>query len=189
MVMHSTADIEKQTWQWLNEVVIGLNLCPFSSKPVRENRVRLTVSDATSEDALLAVLETEMQLLDEQPAQTIETTLLVVPNCLQDFYDYNTFLSWTDQLIKRNGWRGVYQIASFHPQYCFAGANEDDPENLTNRSPWPILHIIREASLEKALDFFDDVELVPEINRRTVRELSVDQRARLFPWLFTAPNH
>lgn len=170
--------------RWLNEVVIGLNLCPFAGKPAQENRVRLVVSAATDDEHLLQDLQREMELLDTKPASEIETTLLTIPNHLQDFFDYNQFLYWTDALIKRNGWKGIYQLATFHPDYCFADAEPDDAENLTNRAPYPVLHIIREASLEKALQYYDDVESVPENNKNTVENLTPTQIKQLFPYLF-----
>ena len=170
--------------RWLNEVVIGLNLCPFSGKPTRENRVRFFVSHATDDELLLQDLQHEMELLDEKPASEIETTLVIVPNHLQDFFDYNQFLNWTNQLLKRNRWVGVYQLATFHPDYCFADAEPDDAENLTNRTPYPILHIIREASLEKALEYFVDVEAIPEVNRARVEGLTSEEKQKLFPYLF-----
>lgn len=170
--------------RWLNEVVIGLNLCPFSGKPTRENRVRFFVSDATDDEMLLQDLQQEMELLDQKPASEIETTLVIVPQHLQDFFDYNQFLNWTNQLLKRNRWVGVYQLATFHPQYCFADAEPDDAENLTNRAPYPILHIIREASLEKALEYFADVEAIPEANKMRVKGLTVEEKKKLFPYLF-----
>ena len=172
--------------RWLNQVVIGLNLCPFAAKPAGENRVRFAVSEAHDDEELLQDLQREMELLDEKAAQEIETTLLVVPEHLQDFFDYNQFLNWAEKLIKRNGWTGVYQLATFHPDYCFAGAEPDDAENLTNRAPFPILHIIREASLEKALAFYPDVDQVPEVNRARVEQLTPAQLAELFPYLLIA---
>ncbi|HWV16671.1 MAG TPA: DUF1415 domain-containing protein [Cellvibrio sp.] len=176
--------IEAAVGQWLNSVVIGLNLCPFSHRPARENRVRLQVSSATSEEFLLQDLENEMLLLDSRPPAEIETTLLIVPNMLQDFFAYTQFLVWAESLIKRNGWKGIYQLASFHPDYCFAGAAQEDVENLTNRSPYPILHIIREASLAAALNHVADVEGIPERNKQTMRELSAEQQRQLFPYVF-----
>lgn len=170
--------------RWLNEVVIGLNLCPFSGKPTRENRVRFFVSAATDDEILLQDLQQEMELLDQKPANEIETTLVIAPNHLQDFFDYNQFLQWTGQLLKRNRWVGVYQLATFHPDYCFADAEPDDAENLTNRAPYPILHIIREASLEKALDYYDDVDAIPENNKIRVEALTVEEKQKLFPYLF-----
>lgn len=170
--------------RWLNEVVIGLNLCPFSGKPTRENRVRFFVSRATDDELLLQDLQQEMELLDQKPASAIETTLVIVPDHLQDFFDYNQFLNWAHQLLKRNRWVGVYQLATFHPNYCFADAEPDDAENLTNRAPYPILHIIREASLEKALEYFPEADDIPEVNKRRVENLSAEEKQKLFPYLF-----
>jgi uncharacterized protein len=170
------------TRHWLQEVVIGLNLCPFASKPFNENRVRFAVSSATDDEQLLKELEDEMNLLDADTQ--VETTLLIIPNDLKDFFDYTQFLVWANQLIKRNHWKGVYQLASFHPEYCFAGAAPDDSANLTNRSPFPMLHIIREASLAKALEFFPDVDQVPERNKEKMFDLSEEQKRQLFFYLF-----
>lgn len=169
--------------RWLNEVVIGLNLCPFSGKPTRENRVRFFVSGAIDDETLLQDLQQEMELLDQKPASEIETTLVIVPNHLHDFFDYNQFLNWANQLLKRNRWTGIYQLATFHPQYCFAHAEPHDKENLTNRAPYPILHIIREASLEKALEYFADVEEIPDVNKARVEGLTADEVRQLFPHL------
>lgn len=169
--------------RWLNEVVIGLNLCPFSGKPTRENRVRFFVSDAADDEILLQDLQQEMELLDEKPASEIETTLVIVPDHLQDFFDYNQFLNWANQLLKRNRWVGVYQLATFHPHYCFAHAEPEDTENLTNRAPYPILHIIREASLEKVLEYYEGVGKVPENNKKCVEALSFEEKQKLFPYL------
>lgn len=186
MVTHSATEIEKQIRQWLQTVVIDLNLCPFAARPALENRVRVQVCEAPEEEAILQALEAELCYLDRHPASETETTLLVLSGGLRDFFDYNLFLDWADQLIRRNGWRGVYQIASFHPDYCFAGAADDDPENLTNRAPWPVLHLIREESLQKALDFYPDVEAVPDNNRALMSRLTAGQQRQLFPWLFDA---
>ena len=169
---------------WLRQVVIGLNLCPFSGKPTRENRVRFVVSNAVDEEQLLTDLIQEMTLLDDTPQSAIETTLFIVPQLLQDFYDYMQFLQWAQSQLKRQGWQGVYQLASFHPDYCFAGAEPEDDENLTNRSPYPIIHIIREASLEAAIKYFDKVEEIPARNKEVVEELSEERKQQLFPYLF-----
>lgn len=171
---------------WLNRVVIGLNLCPFSGVPTRENRVRFQLSNATVEEDLLADLTAEMELLDKTPTKELETTLLIIPNALHDFFNYTQFLTWAQAQLKRQGWLGVYQLASFHPNYCFAGSNPEDDENLTNRSPYPIIHIIREASLAKALEYFDGVEEIPERNKACVEALSIEQKQTLFPYLFGA---
>lgn len=178
--------IVSEVSRWLNEVVIGLNLCPFSAKPTTENRVRFFVSEAGSEEDLLDDLQKEMERLDESGTEKIETTLLIVPHLLDDFFDYNQFLQWANQLIKRMNWQGVYQIASFHPGYYFAGTEPEDAENLTNRAPYPILHIIREASLEKALQYYPDADEIPERNRARVEALSAEQKRALFPYLFVS---
>ena len=167
---------------WLQQVVIGLKLCPFAAKPFHDNKVRIQLSDAKDDERLLADLRDECECLRRSPE--IETSLLVVADHLQDFWDYNQFLNWANQLLRREGYEGEFQIASFHPDYCFAGADPDDDENLTNRSPYPILHLIREASLEKALAFFPDVDQVPEINKRRVEQLSQAEKRQLFPNLY-----
>ena len=177
-------EIKKEVVTWLHTVVIGLNLCPFSARPTADNRVRFYVSKARAEDTLLQELFDEMLLLDKSPPAVIETTLLIIPNFLQDFFDYHQFLIWAQAQLKRQGWQGVYQLASFHPHYCFAGAEADDNENLTNRSPYPIIHIIREASLTKAIEFFADVDEIPERNKVRVEALSQDEKRKLFPYLF-----
>lgn len=151
---------------------------------MRENRVRFHVSAAMTEEEVLADLTVEMDLLDKTPASEIETTLVIIPGGLQDFFNYTQCLSWAQSQLKRQGWQGVYQLASFHPDYCFAGAEPEDVENLTNRSPYPIIHIIREASLAKALEYFEDVEQIPERNKACVAALSEEQKQKLFPYLF-----
>jgi hypothetical protein len=176
--------ITNEVFRWLNSVVIGLNLCPFASKPTRENRVRFQISTATTEEQLLSELSDEMRLLDATPTAELETTLLIIPQLLGDFYDYHQFLGWAQANLKRDGWHGIYQLASFHPDYCFAGAEQDDPENLTNRAPYPIVHIIREQSLSAALNYVEDVEGIPERNKIRVAELNEAERRELFPYLF-----
>jgi hypothetical protein len=177
-------NIQQAVETWLHQVVIGLNLCPFAAKPASEGRVRFSVSHAVNETGLLADLEAELQQLDVTPVSELETTLVIVPDYLQDFYDYCQFLRWAESWLKRNGWRGIYQVASFHPNYCFAGAEPEDAENLTNRSPYPILHLIREESLAKALQFFPDIDEVPEKNKIKVASLSHSEIKLLFPYLF-----
>lgn len=176
-------NVEEQIKRWLNDVVIGLNLCPFAAHPTRENRVRLQVCYPKSEEELLETLNAEMKLLDNTSASELETTLVVTPEFLRDFYDYTCFLDWAQGNLKRDGWLGVYQLASFHPHYCFAGATPEDDENLTNRAPFPIIHIIREASLSKALNYVEDVEAIPERNKQTVESLTPLEKRQLFPYI------
>ena len=174
------ADIE----QWLDEVVIGLDLCPFAARPRREKRVHIAVSHATDEESLLNDLQAELERLSDTPAAELETTLLAIPDMLEDFADYNDFLDAVDLWVEQFGWEGELQVASFHPQYQFADTEADDPGTLTNRSPWPLLHIIREDSLEKAIEHYPDVDAIPERNIARMKALGPAERKRLFPYLF-----
>lgn len=175
--------IENAVRQWLDRVVIGLNLCPFAGKPVREGRVRVCVSEASNELELLTELQMELQKLDETPVAELETTVIAIALILADFADYNDFLDQVDQLLEQFEWSGDYQVASFHPRYQFAGTMPDDAENLTNRAPYPLLHLLREDSVEAALDSHPDPERIPEDNIRKMQALSAEQREQLFPHL------
>ena len=155
--------------QWVESVVVDLNLCPFAKRELVKNRVRFTVTEVTTEEQLLIALQAELELLNNEPS--VETTLLIHPNVLQDFYDYNQFLNYADRLLAQMKLEGVYQIASFHPDYQFAGTNPDDAENYTNRSPYPMLHLIREESLERAIASYPDVDNIPEQNRKLMESL------------------
>jgi len=148
--------------QWLNQVVIEHNLCPFANREAINNRIRYFVSRADIEDQLLLDLSDEFEVLNRD--QSIETVLLIIPNMLQSFPEYNQFLNYVDELIKQLDLLGIYQIASFHPDYQFANTTPDDVENYTNRSPYPILHILREESLKKAIANYLDVEKIPNQN-------------------------
>ncbi|APR03901.1 DUF1415 domain-containing protein [Thauera chlorobenzoica] len=174
------ADIE----HWLDEVVIGLDLCPFAAKPRREKRVRIAVSHATDEETLLNDLQAELERLSDTPAAELETTLLAIPAMLEDFADYNDFLDAVDLWVEQFGWEGELQVASFHPRYQFADTAPDDPGNLTNRSPWPLLHLLREDSLEHVLAHYPDIDTIPERNIRRMEGLSTEDKRRLFPHLF-----
>ena len=174
------ADIE----HWLDEVVIGLDLCPFAAKPRREKRVRIAVSHATDEETLLNDLQAELERLSDTPAAELETTLLAIPAMLEDFADYNDFLDAVDLWVEQFGWEGELQVASFHPRYQFADTAPDDPGNLTNRSPWPLLHLLREDSLEHVLAHYPDIDTIPERNIRRMEGLSAEDKRRLFPHLF-----
>ena len=182
--MFDPVSVENQVKRWLEEVVIGLNLCPFAAKPARAGRVRFLVSEASTEEAVLEVLQEELTRLHAASPDDIETTLVITPNALSDFYHYNQFLDWVDQLLKRGQWEGDIQVASFHPRYCFAGTEEGDSENLTNRSPYPIFHLIREQSLSEMLEKFPDSDRIPEANILRMEGLSQADKQRLFPYLF-----
>jgi hypothetical protein len=145
--------------RWVEDLVIELNLCPFAGRELLRNRIRFVVSEATTEEQLLVALATELELLNDD--ETVETTLLIHPDVLQDFFDYNEFLDMADGLLRQMSLEGIYQVASFHPDYQFAGTAADAAENYTNRSPFPLLHILREASLAQSIDAYPDVEQIP----------------------------
>jgi hypothetical protein len=166
------------TRRWLETIVIGLDLCPFAGRELDSQRVRFAASDASDELHLLQVLESELQLLFGD--DSIGTTLLILPQVLTDFDDFNQFLNLADGLLVQMNLEGVFQIASFHPDYQFAGTAPDDAENYTNRSPYPTLHILREASLTQAIASYPDVEQIPARNIEKMNALGLEQLKILF---------
>ena len=177
--MSDAVTTRKEVIGWFERVVLGLELCPFAARPWREGAIRFAVTEENEEIALLQGLESELQWLDEQPET--ETTLLILPRALADFSEYNDFLDRVDELLRTGGWEGRYQVASFHPDYRFADSlGEDDPADWSNRSPYPLLHLIREDSLERALAAHPDPEAIPERNVRLLRGLNRDQMRALF---------
>ena len=175
-----TAEVESAIRQWLERIVIGLGLCPFAARPFQENRVRICVSAAADEVELLTELQLELTRLSETPARELETTIIAIPAMLADFGDYNDFLDRVDALLQEFEWEGEFQVASFHPQYQFADTQPNDAENLTNRAPYPLLHLLREASVEAALDSHPDPDRIPQDNIARMRALSPAQRRALF---------
>jgi hypothetical protein len=159
------------TRAWVERAVIGLNLCPFARAPQVRGQVRYVVSRATDEEALLADLAEELVLLDSTPPTHLETTLLIHPQVLGDFARYNEFLDTADAAVRALELEGVLQVASFHPHYQFAGSEIDDLANATNRSPYPTLHLLREASIERAVEAFPQAESIFEGNIATLRKL------------------
>jgi hypothetical protein len=171
------------TRAWVEKAVIGLNLCPFAKAVQVKNQVRYAVSDAQDEETLLADLQAELLALADADPALIDTTLLIHPGVLQDFLDYNDFLDMAEDCLEALELDGIIQIASFHPDYQFAGAGQDDIENYTNRSPYPILHLLREDSIERAVAAFPDAADIYERNMDTLRRLGLAgwQEMRLFP--------
>lgn len=168
----STAIIVAATRDWLERVVIGLNLCPFAKGVYVKNQVRIAVSDAADTDALLDELERELRGLQETPAAQTDTTVLVVPGLFGDFDSFVDFLDLAEIVMQTYGYAGELQIASFHPDYLFADADSDDDlANNTNRAPYPTLHLIREASLAKATAAFPDAADIYERNIEVARAL------------------
>ncbi|MAM52704.1 MAG: hypothetical protein CMG83_11430 [Marinobacter sp.] len=166
-------EVISATRKWVEDVVVGYNLCPFAKRELVRNRVRFVVSEAETEDELLQALHSELQRLEDEPE--IETSLLIHPGVLQDFGPYNEFLDAADGLLAYLDMEGVYQIASFHPDYRFAGTEPDAAENYTNRSPFPMLHLLREASLEAAIDSYPDVDGIPQRNIELMNELGSEK--------------
>jgi uncharacterized protein len=162
------------TRRWLERAVIGLNLCPFAKAVHARQQVKFVLSDASTPEALLAQLGEELVLLRDTPAEQVDTTLLVHPQVLGDFLDYNDFLDQADALVEALDLEGVLQVASFHPHYQFAGSGPEDVENFTNRSPHPTLHLLREDSVARAVDAFPDPDAIVERNIATLQQLGVD---------------
>ena len=158
----------KQTQNWIEKVVLGLNFCPFAHKEVENNRVRYAQSDALQAEAALQDLLKEIQYLEDHPET--ETTLLIYPLGFSDFDDYLDLLDLANALIEDQNYEGIFQVASFHPNYQFADSGPDDAANYTNRSPYPMLHLLREESLEKALENHPNPDAIPERNVKFARE-------------------
>lgn len=171
MTTPNNEQIVATTQQWLERAVIGLNLCPFAKAAYVKQRVRFTVSAATSDEALLDDLIVALQDLHAAEPSECETTLLIHPQALTDFLDYNDFLDAADAALDALGLTDVIQVASFHPQYQFAGSEPDDIENFTNRAPYPLLHLLREDSIEQAVESYPNVDDIPQRNIKTLRQL------------------
>jgi hypothetical protein len=165
--------IIQRTKDWVDTVVIGLNLCPFAKREIDDKRVHFCVSNAHNPQRLLASLHAELVRLEKH--KSIETTLLIHPHTLQDFSHYNEYLDLFDALISDMQLEGIYQIASFHPQYRFAGTRSEDVENYTNRSPYPMLHLIREQSLAHAVATYPEINSIPKRNIDLLRSLGFDK--------------
>ncbi|MBL8349778.1 MAG: DUF1415 domain-containing protein [Burkholderiaceae bacterium] len=168
-----------RTRAWVDRAVIGLNLCPFAKAPQVKGLVRYAVSHAADPAALLADLIAELERLAEAPADKLETTLLIHPRVLVDFAEYNAFLEVAEDTVAELDLEGVLQVASFHPQYQFAGTSADDVGNATNRSPYPTLHLIREASIDRAVAAFPEAEAIYETNIATLQRLGAEGWAAL----------
>jgi len=169
----STGAIE-DTKQWLERAVIGLNLCPFAKAVHGKGQIRWVLSYATEPAALLALLVHELQHLAAADPAAIDTTLIVHPQVLQGFLDFNDFLGVAEDALCELDLDGVLQIASFHPQFQFAGTDIDDISNATNRSPYPTLHLLREDSVERAVAAFPEAEAIFERNIETLQRLGPD---------------
>ncbi len=167
----SQEKIIADTTRWLERAVIGLNLCPFAKAVHVKGQIRYVVSDATTPEALADELQRELEFLAEASAESVDTTLLIHPQVLTDFLDFNDFLEVADGIVDELELDGILQVASFHPQFQFEGTEPDDITNYTNRAPYPTLHLLREDSVERAVAAFPDELAIAETNIGTLEKL------------------
>ena len=165
------SQVVADTQDWLDKAVIGLNLCPFAKAVVAKQQVRMAVCMDSEPEQVLQMLQQEMQLLVDTDAAVLDTTLLIAPNLLPDFLDFNEFLFDCDSVLVSMELEGVLQIADFHPRYQFASTQPDDISNFTNRAPYPTLHLLREESIDKAVAAFPDASLIFERNVQVLEAL------------------
>jgi len=175
MTKELTPDQERtaieDTQKWLLEAVVGLNLCPFAKAVVVKDMVRYRVCASAEPADVLAMLREELQHLAEADPDTLDTTLLIAPNALPDFLDFNDFLADCEDVLMDLELGGLLQVADFHPRYQFGGTDDDDIENFTNRTPYPTLHLLREASIDKAVEAYPDASLIFERNIEVLNKL------------------
>ena len=169
----------EDTQKWLLEAVVGLNLCPFAKAVVVKDMVRYRVCASAEPADVLAMLREELQHLAEADPDTLDTTLLIAPNALPDFLDFNDFLADCEDVLMDLELDGVLQVADFHPRYQFGGTDDDDIENFTNRTPYPMLHLLREASIDKAVEAYPDASLIFERNIEVLNKLGHEGWANL----------
>lgn len=167
----------EQTANWVKQVVVKYNICPFARREVERGSIRYVVTEEQKPKAVLKQLVAECEFLDQNPE--VETTLFIIPRGFEGFYPYLDLVDAANDLLVEQGYEGHYQLASFHPDYCFEGEPQDDAANYTNRSPYPTLHILREASMELALASHDSPESIPERNIEFTRRKGGDFFARL----------
>ncbi|MFV2032365.1 MAG: DUF1415 domain-containing protein [Gammaproteobacteria bacterium] len=163
---------------WIEYAVIGLDLCPFAEPAFNRQKINVVISETRDTDALMFELYREIVRLEDNPG--IETTLLIIPLQLADFGDYNDSLDQVDALLEANAWTGKFQVASFHPHYRFEGTQSDDRENWSNRSPYPIYHILRESSIALAVERHPAVDQIPVKNIRTLKSLDQESFEKIF---------
>lgn len=165
--------IIQHTQNWIRSFIIQFKICPFAKREVEQGSLRIQVSPAKKIKQALEEFMEEIHLLDKN--RGIETILLVFPALFSDFYDYLDFVDLAEALLLKQGYEGIYQLASFHPDYCFSDVDYDEVSNYTNRSPYPMLHLLREESIEKAIDFYGDTEKIPENNIATMHKLGEEE--------------
>ena len=179
LMPHDPATVLAATQRWLERAVIGLNLCPFAKAVYIKQQIHYIVSAATEPEQVLDELDAALHALADADPARIDTALLILPGALSDFAEYNDFLNLADRLLAACRLQGVLQIASFHPHFQFQGSDAGDIENATNRSPYPMLHLLREASVSKAVAAFPEAASIYERNQETLRQLGHDGWRRL----------
>lgn len=166
--MSATERVIERTKKWITEVVIGCNFCPFAANVVKRQIIYYQVETSAEIETCLDSFLSLVKRMDDDP--TVETSFLIFPNSFEKFDDYLDLVDVSENLLKHKGYEGIYQVASFHPMYLFEGSNEDDPANYTNRSVYPMLHLLREESIDKALENYKDPESIPDRNIKFARE-------------------
>ena len=174
------------TKSWLKNVVIGMNFCPFAALPYKKGEVLFILDKKNNDELRLGTLVSQLSAMDND--ESIETTLIIYPDHYKDFYDYLDWVSLCENAIEELGYEGVYQVASFHPQYIFEGSELNDAANYTNRSPYPMVHLIREDSVEKARETHPDIESVPNTNIKKARKKGLESMKLLLASCFSNLN-
>jgi uncharacterized protein len=180
-----TGHVERQLRFWLDDFVVGLNLCPFARPLLGASNLRIAVCEESNKPQLRQSFLQELDLLQRSTEQDIATTLLAFPQALQDFADYLWFLDDAQELLQEAGLEGVVQLASFHPQYCFAGEAPDAASHYSNRAPYPLIHLLREDMLSRALADFADPQRIPDRNIEMLNSVGVEELERRWHALFS----
>lgn len=162
------------TVRWLEKAVIGLNLCPFAKSVHVKGQIHYVVSQATDAEGVALDLHRELEALAESAPDKRDTTLLILPHALQDFLDFNDFTALADDIVEELDLGGILQVASFHPLFQFEGTDVDDVTNCTNRAPYPILHLLREDSIDKAVEAFPEAETIYERNMEVLQQMGIE---------------
>ena len=179
--LYTVEEVEALTRQWVETMVVGLNLCPFAAPVVKKNTLRYAVTEGQSEEDLAHAFLSELEKIQKANEVDIATSLVIMPKALADFYDYLDMLAVFENLLKASGLEGTFQLASFHPNYQFAGVAAEDLSHWTNRSPFPMVHIIREGQMERVLAHYPDPDAIPERNINLLRELGREELIKRFP--------
>lgn len=169
--MDTTESAIADTRRWLERAVIGLNLCPFAKSVYVKNQVHIAAASADDAEAILQDFVRELDGLVALDAEARDTTLLVIPQGMEDFYTFHDLVGRAERILRKRGLEGEIQVAHFHPRFVFAGTEEDDITNCTNRAPWPILHLLRESSIDRAVAAFPDASAIYEANMKSMRRL------------------